>query len=152
MTDTQAQEAARLAEWLQAAVQTYPQMSEDEPGGYCTEVDQVMDEAAALLRTQAARIAELEKERDELRDRILIGAAISLIRKPAAAFAATMTDTDIIRIAREAGFMTGTRDYANGKGGLPFVMPIGTSTCLPELARFAALVAEATKQEGEPHA
>lgn len=61
MSDTKAQEAERLAEWLQAAVQTYPQMSEDEPGGYCTEVDQVMDEAAALLRTQAARIAELEK-------------------------------------------------------------------------------------------
>lgn len=86
------------------------------------------------------------------RDRILIGAAISLIRKPAATCAATMTDTDIIRMAREAGFMTGTRDYANGEGSLPFVMPIGTSTCLPELARFAALVAEATKQEGEPHA
>lgn len=53
-------EALRLAEWLQSAVQTYPQMSEDEPGGYCTEVDQVMDQAAALLRQQAERIAELE--------------------------------------------------------------------------------------------
>lgn len=53
-------EAMRLAEWLQSAVQTYPQMSEDEPGGYCTEVDQVMDQAAALLRQQAERIAELE--------------------------------------------------------------------------------------------
>lgn len=42
--------ALRLADWMQNAVQTYPQMSEDEPGGYNTEVDQVMDEAAAQLR------------------------------------------------------------------------------------------------------
>jgi hypothetical protein len=35
-------------------VQTYPQMSEDEPGGYCTEVDQCMDQAIALLREYAA--------------------------------------------------------------------------------------------------
>lgn len=55
-------EAMRLAEWMQSAVQTHPQMSEDEPGGYCTEVDQVMDQAAALLRKQAERIAELERD------------------------------------------------------------------------------------------
>ena len=50
MTDNTRHEALRLADWLQAAVQTYPQMSEDEPGGYASEVDQVMDEAAAELR------------------------------------------------------------------------------------------------------
>ena len=43
-------DALRLADWLQNAVATYPQMSEDEPGGYCQEVDQVMDQAAAELR------------------------------------------------------------------------------------------------------
>lgn len=43
-------EATRLADALTSVVQTYPQMSEDEPGGYCSEVDQIMDEAAALLR------------------------------------------------------------------------------------------------------
>lgn len=58
-THTLSSEAVRLAELLRAAVQTWPQMSEDEPGGYMTEVDQVMDDAAALLR----RIPELEGER-----------------------------------------------------------------------------------------
>lgn len=51
MTNQQgAPEALRLADWLQNAVATYSQVSEDEPGGYCQEVDQVMDEAAAELR------------------------------------------------------------------------------------------------------
>lgn len=51
MTNQQgAPEALRLADWLQNAVATYPQVSEDEPGGYCQEVDQVMDEAATELR------------------------------------------------------------------------------------------------------
>jgi hypothetical protein len=61
MTDTH--EAVRLADWLQAAVQTYPQVSADEPGGYCSEMDQMIDQAAALLR----RIPELEAQRDQLR-------------------------------------------------------------------------------------
>lgn len=62
MTDKTQPEALRLADWLQAAVQAYPQMSEDEPGGYASEVDQIMDEAAAELRRQHTRIAELEQE------------------------------------------------------------------------------------------
>jgi len=60
-------EALRLADWLQGAVATYPQVSECEPGGYCSELDQRIDEAVALLRTQAARIAELEAEVERLR-------------------------------------------------------------------------------------
>ncbi len=52
-------EALRLAEWLQAAVATFPQRSEDEPGGYCSEVDQIMDEAAAELRSQHAELETL---------------------------------------------------------------------------------------------
>ena len=55
-------EALRLADWLQGAVATYPQVSECEPGGYCSELDQRLDEAVTMLRTQAARIAELEAE------------------------------------------------------------------------------------------
>jgi hypothetical protein len=59
---TEQTKAQRLADWLQAAVQTYPQMSEDEPGGYCTEVDQIMDESAAeLRRLDAALDAALAK-------------------------------------------------------------------------------------------
>ena len=46
MTDNTQSEAMRLAEWLFAAVQIYPQRSEDDPGGYASEVDQVMAEAA----------------------------------------------------------------------------------------------------------
>lgn len=45
-----------LADALSACVQTYPQLSEDEPGGYCTDTDMLMDQAAALLRTQHADI------------------------------------------------------------------------------------------------
>lgn len=67
MTDKTQPEALRLADRLQAAVQTYPQMSEDEPGGYASEVDQIMDDAAAELRRQHARIAELEAELEAAR-------------------------------------------------------------------------------------
>ena len=62
MTEAKQPESLRLADRLQNAVATYPQVSEDEPGGYCQEVDQVMDEAAAELRRQDARIAELDSE------------------------------------------------------------------------------------------
>lgn len=50
MTDTKQPDALRLATCLQDHVVTYPQLSEDEPGGYCGEVDRVMDESAAELR------------------------------------------------------------------------------------------------------
>ena len=62
MTQAKQPESLRLADRLQNAVATYPQVSEDEPGGYCQEVDQVMDEAAAELRRQHARIADLEAQ------------------------------------------------------------------------------------------
>lgn len=62
MTEAEQPEALRLADRLQNAVATYPQVGEDEPGGYCQEVDQVMDEAAAELRRQHARIADLEAQ------------------------------------------------------------------------------------------
>lgn len=46
----------------------------------------------------------------------------------------------VIEMAREAGFSTGTRDYADGEGGHPFVVPVASGSCLHELERFAALV------------
>lgn len=49
MSDKQ-REAVRLIRAIADCVQTHPQLTEDEPGGYCTEADQLMDEAAALLR------------------------------------------------------------------------------------------------------
>ena len=61
----QVPEALRLADWLQNAVATYPQTSEDEPGGYCQEVDQVMDEAAAELRRLHAAVDGLRANATE---------------------------------------------------------------------------------------
>lgn len=62
MTDNTQPEALRLADALHAAVQTYPQTSEEEHGGYCTEQDQLMDAAATELCIQHARIADLETQ------------------------------------------------------------------------------------------
>lgn len=55
-----------------------------------------------------------------------------------------MTRDDIIRMAREAGFMTATVDTADGKSTWPLVVPIGQG-CIVELERFAALVAAAER-------
>jgi hypothetical protein len=49
--------------------------------------------------------------------------------------------TDIIKLAREAGFITGTRDLADGTGGMPYVQSVASVTFLPELKRFQELVA-----------
>ena len=49
---------------------------------------------------------------------------------------------DILSMAREAGFITGTRDYADGSGTLPYVQSIATNTFLPELERFRAIATE----------
>lgn len=73
-------EALRLADWLQNAVATYPQVIEDEPGGYCQEVDQVMDEAAAELR-------RLHAENERL-------AALVDAQQPAPSAAAAVSDED----------------------------------------------------------
>ena len=77
----------RLADDLQSAVQTYPQMSEDEPGSYRRLEDALMDDAAAELRRlykenadfratcdhltrenaeQIGEIVSLKEQRDEL--------------------------------------------------------------------------------------
>ena len=55
-----------------------------------------------------------------------------------------MKREDVIRLAREAGFGSGTWDPT----GMPFVRPHGSATCLVELERFAALVeTEALKSQ-----
>lgn len=66
--DTAQPKALRLADWLQSAVATYPQMSEEEPGGYCQEIDQVMDQAAAELRRLHSALAAAEARNATLTD------------------------------------------------------------------------------------
>jgi len=69
MTTQDKPEALRLAEALEDAVQTYPQYSEEESGGYLTEQDQLMALAVDVLRRQHAEIQRLREEakRHELR-------------------------------------------------------------------------------------
>ena len=51
-----------------------------------------------------------------------------------------MTRDDIIRMAREAGFRAGHIDLYNSDP-MPFVAPCSATDCMPELVRFAAIVA-----------
>ena len=55
-----------------------------------------------------------------------------------------MTKDDIIRMAREAGFRAGHIEPYSG-GPLPFIAPTSATDCMPELERFAALVAAAER-------
>ena len=59
---TRLPKAQRLADLLEEAVQIYAQRSEDDPGGYVSEVDQAMDEAAAELRRLHFYCQELEAQ------------------------------------------------------------------------------------------
>ncbi len=77
-------EALRLAEYLFESAQFHPQLSEDEQGGYASEFDMVLDEAAAELRRlheahdwqykmagdRLRRIEQLEKVNAELLEAI----------------------------------------------------------------------------------
>ena len=56
-----------------------------------------------------------------------------------------MTRDDIIRMAREAGFRAGHIELYSG-GPLPFIAPTSATDCMPELERFAALVAAAERE------
>jgi hypothetical protein len=58
MTDKQP-EALRLADDLYVSVRFYPQEGPDEPGGYESEFDMVLDQAAAELRRLHKVNAEL---------------------------------------------------------------------------------------------
>ena len=56
-----------------------------------------------------------------------------------------MTRDDIIRMAREAGFRAGHIELYNSDP-MPFVAPCSATDCMPELERFAALVAAAERE------
>ena len=56
-----------------------------------------------------------------------------------------MTRDDIIRMAREAGFRAGHIELYSG-GPLPFIAPTSATDCMPELVRFAAIVAAAERE------
>ena len=56
-----------------------------------------------------------------------------------------MTKDDIIRMAREAGFRAGHIELY-GSGPMPFVAPCSATDCMPELVRFAAIVAAAERE------
>lgn len=68
-----------IADGLDQNVQIDPQTSEDEPGGYRSELDELMADAASILRSQHARIAELEAENKSLR--ILASGGIDLFER-----------------------------------------------------------------------
>lgn len=55
-----------------------------------------------------------------------------------------MTRDDIIRMAREAGFRAGHIELYNSDP-MPFVAPCSATDCMPELVRFAAIVAAAER-------
>ena len=59
-----------------------------------------------------------------------------------------MTRDDIIRMAREAGFRAGHIDLYNSDP-MSFVAPCSATDCLPELVRFAAIVAAAEREAGK---
>ena len=56
-----------------------------------------------------------------------------------------MTKDNIIRMAREAGFRAGHIELYNSDP-VTFVAPCSATDCLPELERFAALVAAVERE------
>ena len=56
-----------------------------------------------------------------------------------------MTRDDIIRMAREAGFRAGHIELYNSDP-MPFIAPCSATDCLPEIERFAAIVAAAERE------
>ena len=56
-----------------------------------------------------------------------------------------MTRDDIIRMAREAGFRAGHIELYNSDP-MPTVAPGSATDCMPELVRFAAIVAAAERE------
>ena len=56
-----------------------------------------------------------------------------------------MTRDEIIRIAQEAGFRAGHITLLSGDP-IAFVAPISATSCIVEVERFAALIAEAERE------
>jgi hypothetical protein len=52
-------------------------------------------------------------------------------------------------MARQAGFSTGTRDWADGNGGFKYAAPLATGNCLVELEAFAKLVSAKEQKKWE---
>ena len=62
-----------------------------------------------------------------------------------------MTRDDVIRMASEAGFLTGNITLSSGDP-LPFVAPLSATTCIVELERFAALIEAAATEKANDRA
>lgn len=60
----------------------------------------------------------------------------------------TPTREQVIAWAREAGFMTGTVDYADGEGAFPVAQAIASGNCLHELVRLCTLAMSAGRAQG----
>ena len=60
----------------------------------------------------------------------------------------TPTIEQVIAWAREAGFMTGTVDYADGEGAFPVAQAIASGNCLHELVRLCTLAMSAGRAQG----
>ena len=56
-----------------------------------------------------------------------------------------MTRDDVIRMAREADFRAGHIELYNSDP-MPFIAPCSATNCMPELVRFAAIVAAAERE------
>ena len=56
-----------------------------------------------------------------------------------------MTKDELIRMAHEAGFRAGHIELYNSDH-MPFVAPCSATDCMPELERFAAIVAAAERE------
>ena len=56
-----------------------------------------------------------------------------------------MTIDDVIRMAREAGLRAGHIELYNSDP-MPFIAPCSATNCMPELVRFAAIVAAAERE------
>ena len=57
----------------------------------------------------------------------------------------SMTRDDVIRMAREAGFRAGHIELY-GSDPMPFVAPCSATDCMPELERFASIIAAAERE------
>ena len=83
-------EALRLADELFCSVQFEPQMSEDEPGGYFSQVDAIMDAAAAELR----RLHEVNAE--------LVEALGAIVEEPKNTMSDNKALREMVRVAKAA--------------------------------------------------
>ena len=58
-----------------------------------------------------------------------------------------MTNEEILKIAREAGFQTGTTDYQDGNGVQHFIRPLAKENIIGDLLKFAAAMVLIEREE-----